>query len=107
MTTNGQVISGPGSPGQQVWIGSDDKSISSPVNTTSWQGAEETVFGFIAMTVFSNGKCESASRNPPGGSGWRRKARVSPTSRNWSGSRSIPQATRSMVPNRLVRTGMP
>ena len=80
--------------------------MSSPVSTISWQGALPTVFGFIAITVRSIGSMSSASRQPPGGSGWRRKARVSPTSRNWWGSRSMPQATRSTVPNRLTSTGM-
>ena len=43
VTTSGQVISGAGSPGQQVWIGSLPRSMSSPVSTISWQGAEPTV----------------------------------------------------------------
>ena len=51
-----------------------------------------TVFGFIAITVLRSGSSSSASRQPPGGSGWRRKASVSPTSRNCCGSRSMPQA---------------
>jgi hypothetical protein len=64
------------------------------------------VRGFIAITVRSIGSMSSASRQPPGGSGWRRKASVSPTARSWCGSRSMPQATRSTVPNRLTSTGM-
>ena len=37
------------------------------------------------MTVRSSGSISSASRQPPGGSGWRRKASVSPTARSWLG----------------------
>ncbi len=106
VTISGQVMSGAGSPGQQVWIGNLPRSMSSPVSTTSWQGAVPTVRGFIAITVRSMGSMSSASRQPPGGSGWRRKASVSPTWRNWPGSRSMPQATRSTVPKRLTSTGM-
>jgi hypothetical protein len=80
--------------------------MSAPVRTISWQGARETVRGFIAITVFSSGSSSSASRQPPGGSGCFRKASVSPTWRNWSGVRSMPQATRSTVPKRLTSTGM-
>ncbi len=107
VTTSGQVISGAGSPGQQVWIGSAARSISSPLRTISWQGAAPTVRGRIAITVRSSGSSSNASRQPPGGSGCFRKARVSPISRKPPGSRSIPQATRSTVPNRLTSTGIP
>ena len=106
VTTSGQVISGAGSSGQQVWIGNSDKSISAPRSTISWQAPAETVRGRIAMTVFSSGSISNASRQPPGGSGCFRKARVSPISRNCCGSRSMPQATRSTVPNRLTSTGI-
>src|SRR5439155_411150 len=106
VTTSGQVISGAGSSGQQVWIGSSDRSISAPRSTISWQAPDATVRGRIAMTVFSKGSISSASRQPPGGSGCFRKARVSPISRNCRGSRSMPQATRSTVPNRLTSTGI-
>ncbi len=53
VTTSGQVISGAGSPGQQVWIGSRPRSMSAPVSTISWHGALPTVRGFIAITVRS------------------------------------------------------
>ncbi len=106
VTTSGQVINGAGSSGQQVWIGSNDRSISAPRSTISWQGAAATVRGRIAMTVFSKGSISNASRQPPGGSGCLRKARVSPISRNCCGSRSMPQATRSTVPNKLTSTGI-
>ena len=75
VTTSGQVISGAGSPGQQVWTGSRSRSMSAPFSTTSWHGAPAlTVFGFIDSTVFASGSSSSASREPRGGSGWRRKA---------------------------------
>ena len=106
VTTRGQVISGAGSPGQQVWIGSRPRSMSSPMSTTSCTGPAPMVRGFIARTVLRSGSISIASRQPLGGSGWRRKASVSPTSRSWSGSRFMPQATRSTVPKRLTRTGM-
>ena len=106
VTTSGQVISGAGSPGQQVWIGSRARSMSSPVSTTSCIGPSPTVRGFIARTVLSSGSISIASRQPLGGSGWRRKASVSPTSRSPSGSRFMPHATRSTVPKRLTSTGM-
>ena len=80
--------------------------MSAPSQTTSWQGAAATRFGFIAITVRASGSMPRASRQPPGGSGWRRKASVSPISRSRSGVRSMPQATRSTVPKRLTRTGM-
>ncbi len=80
--------------------------MSSPFSTTSWQGADDTVFGFIDRTVLTSGIISIASRKPPGGSGWRRNASVSPTPRNSCGSRSMPQATRSTVPNRLISTGI-
>src|SRR5207253_2656341 len=67
VTTNGQVISGAGSSGQQVWIGSNDRSISAPRNTISWHGAPATLRGRIAMTVFNSGSISNASRQPPGG----------------------------------------
>jgi len=80
--------------------------MSSPRQTTCWHGADPTVFGFMAMTVFSSGSIPQASLKPPGGSACLRKASVSPTARNWSGVRSMPQATRSTVPKRLTSTGM-
>ncbi len=99
-------MSGAGSPGQQVWIGSAVRSTSSPLSTTSWQGAFETVLGFIAITVLSSGNISKASRQPPGGSGCFSQASCSPRARNSPGSRPMPQATRSTVPKRLTRTFM-
>ncbi len=106
VTTIGHVISGAGSPGQQVWMGNLARSISSPRSMISWQGALDTVFGFIAKTDLTIGNRASASRHPLGGSGWRKKASCSPKLRSSSGVRCIPAATRATVPNRLVRTGI-
>ena len=61
---------------------------------------------FCDSTYVAEFARDTASRQPPGGSGCLRNARVSPTSRSWCGSRSMPQATRSTVPNRLTSTGM-
>ena len=112
VTTSGQVISGAGSPGQQVWIGSLERSIWSPVQTTSCTGAFFTVAGRIDITVLASGSMSKASFRPRGGSGARRKASSSPTSRSsaavvrsWP-SRVTPMATRLTVPNRLTRHGM-
>ena len=104
VTTKGQVIKGAGSPGQHVWIGKLARSMSLPCRMISWQGAEATVLGFIATTVFSSGIIAIASRHPPGGSGCRKKASVSPIFLRSAGSRSIPHATRSTVPNRFAKT---
>ena len=82
VTTSGQVISGAGSPGQQVWIGSRPRSMSAPRSTTSWQGARATVLGFMASAAFSSGTISIASRQPPGGSGCLRNASSSPSSRS-------------------------
>jgi hypothetical protein len=76
------VISGAGSPGQQVWIGSMPRSMSGPRRTTSWHGARATVLGFMDKAAFSSGTISMASRQPPGGSGCLRKASSSPSSRS-------------------------
>ena len=112
VTTRPQVISGAGSPGQQVWIGRDPKSIRSPVSTTSCTGAFFTVLSRMPMTVWASGSISQASFRPRGGSGLRRKASSSPTSRSSPAvvrsrpSRVTPMATRFTVPNRLTSTGM-
>ena len=106
VTTSGQVISGAGSPGQQVWIGSRPRSMSAPLSTTSWQGARPTNLGFIDSATLTSGSSSSAWPKLSGGTGCLKKARVSPSSCSWCGSRFMPQATRSTVPNRLVSTGI-
>jgi len=69
VTTRPQVISGPASPGQQVWIGSRERSTSLPSQTISWQGALSRSFGAIFSTCFSTGSLSQASFRPLGGSG--------------------------------------
>ena len=80
--------------------------MSEPLSTISWQGARPTVLGFIDSATLTSGSSSSAWPKLSGGSGWRKKASVSPSSRSWCGSRPMPQATRSTVPNRLVSTGI-
>ena len=66
----------------------------------------------MLITVFISGSILAASATPRGGSGWRRKAKRSPTSRrSIAVDRSLPcrvtpMATRLTVPNRLARHGM-
>jgi hypothetical protein len=112
VTTSGQVISGAGSPGQQPWMGSLLRSIWSPFITTCCTGAVFTVRGRMESTVPARGSRLKASFRPRGGSGWRRKARSSPTSRSSAPvvrglpPSVTPMATRFTVPNRLARQGM-
>ncbi len=107
VTTSGQVISGAGSPGQQVWIGSVPRSISSPVSTTSWQGALPTVFGFIASTVFEQRQHLQRLAPAAGRLGLLQEGqRLADLAQLVRARGSMPQATRSTVPNRLTSTGM-
>ena len=69
VTTSRQVISGAGSPGQQVWTGSFDRSIWSPVRTISCTGAFFTVPGRMAITVLARGSMSMASFRPLAGLG--------------------------------------
>jgi hypothetical protein len=93
-------------------MGSLLRSIWSPVQTTSCTGAFFTVAGRMDITVRARGSMSQASFRPRGGSGLRRKARSSPTSRRSAAvvrsrpSRVTPMATRFTVPNRLTRQGM-
>ena len=48
VTVSPQVISGPASPGQQVWIGRRDRSTSAPSQTISWHGALERSLGAMS-----------------------------------------------------------
>jgi hypothetical protein len=110
-----QVISGPASPGQQVWIGSLPRSTSLPSHTISWQGGALTVLGAMSQTAFASDTSLPASLSPLGGSGSLSAESRRPTSRNDSSaapspspacaSIPMPSATRRGVPNRLPRTG--
>ena len=114
VTTSGQVMSGAGSSGQQVWTGRRLRSMSAPWITTCWQAAllAPTVLGFIDSTLLASGISSSASAMLRGGSGWRSEASSSPTSRRLLASRRstppmvTPIAMRFTVPNRLTSTGM-
>ncbi len=114
VTTSGQVISGAGSPGQQVWIGSAQRSMSSPFSTISWQaGARSPSSASSPCTVLASGSSSNASLNAARRFGlaqhgqqfadfaqapWRRCGPTPP--------RVTPMATRFTVPNRLTSTGM-
>ena len=107
VTVRPQVISGPASPGQQVWIGSRERSTSLPSHTISWQGALSSTFGAMLSTCFSTGSLSQASFSPLGGSGSFRYASSLPTSRSAATDSSpMPSATRRGVPNRFASTGM-
>ena len=56
-----------------------------------------TVFGFIAMTDLTSGNMPTASLKPAGGSGWRKNANVSPT------SRSSADVVRSLSPTVMAK----
>ena len=77
-----------------------------------WQAAEPAVLGRMLITVLASGTSCMASLSERGGSGWRKVASSSPTSRrDFASVRSTPpmvtpMATRFAVPNRLTRTGM-
>src|SRR6266581_943726 len=112
VTVNPQVISGPASSGQHVWIGRRARSTSFPSHTTCWHGASEISFGAMCITCLPIGiQRSSTSRNPLGGSGSLRNARSFPISRSASrgsapGSAPMARATRRVVPNRLPSTGI-
>ncbi len=86
--------------------------MSEPLSTTSCTAAFFTTAGRMAITSRAIGSRSQASFSPRGGSGWRRKASSSPTSRRSLAVRRsrpprvTPRATRSTVPNRLARHGM-
>ena len=65
VTIKGQVIRGAGSFGQQVWIGSLLRFISFPSRIISWQGAFETVLGFIFEPLWSPKVAKMASKIGP------------------------------------------
>src|SRR6266850_6012801 len=112
VTVNPQLMSGPASSGQHVWIGRRARSRSFPSHTTCWHGASEISFGAICITCLPIGiQRSSTSRNPLGGSGSLRNASSFPISRSVSrgsapGSAPMARATRRVVPNRLPSTGI-
>src|SRR4030066_107926 len=107
VTVSPQVISGPASPGQQVWIGNMARSTSSASINTSWQGALFTTLAGMLSTCLKVGSFSHRSLKPFGGSGSFRYASSRPMSRKAAtDSAPIPRATRSGVPNRLPCTGI-
>ena len=94
--TEGSVMKGPPSPGQQVGIGRRSRSGRS--STTSWHGPLETVFGRESASDLSLPRARSLSPMPWGGCSSSTEATFSPS----SSSRSTPNA-RHM--RRSVRTG--
>ena len=49
VTVRPHVISGPASPGQQVWTGRRARSTSLPSHTISWHGADDRSFGAMSQ----------------------------------------------------------
>ena len=105
--TSGQVISGAGSPGQQVWIGGFQQI----------DVAAQPAFGLAVRLRHTSAAASSAPRAPSASDSWRpsshRPARARarpPAFRRVHGCATVstpnPAATRSAVPNRLARTGI-
>ena len=82
--------------------------MSSPVSTTSWQGAlRDRACGFIAITVLQQRQHVERLAPAAGRLGLAQEGeRLAELRAAGPGSRSMPQATRSTVPNRLTSTGM-
>ena len=101
--TAGSVMNGAGSPGQQRWIGSRSRSMSSPVSTTSWQAPRETVFGIESAIDFSFLRPRTFSTSPCGGC----SSSTSSSRSAMSSSRSTPKARhiRRSVPNWFTSSG--
>ena len=99
--TEGSVMKGPPSPGQQVAIGSRSRSGCS--STTSWHGPSETVLARESASDLSLPSARSLSPMPCGGCSSSTEATLSPS----SSSRSTPKARhiRRSVPNWLIRSG--
>ena len=81
--TRPQVINGPASSGQQVWIGSAPRSTSSPSQTTSRQGGRAPLRPHVPDRS-RHLQQRPASRRPFGGSGSFRLASTTPMSRSRS-----------------------
>ena len=72
VTTRGHVIRGAASSGQHLIIGIVDISTALPSRTTSWHGAERTLFGPRVSIFPKKGMLFTVSHKPSGGSGrWR------------------------------------
>ena len=107
VTTSGQVISGAGSPGQQVWIGSSAK-----VDLVARQhhllhrrrryGLRPHGHDGLGQRQHLHGLREAAAAVPAAQEG----QQLADLAQLGRGSRSMPQATRLTVPNRLTRQGI-
>ena len=56
VTVRPQVINGPASSGQHVWIGRRARSTSRPSHTISWHGPELRSFGAMSSTFMNTGR---------------------------------------------------
>ncbi len=103
-----QVISGPASSGQQVWIGRRARSTSLPSQTMSWHAGPRTSCGAISHNAaLSSATLLKTSRKPSGGSGSLKSASSAPTSRKAAMSLApIANATRRVVPKRFASIGI-
>ena len=99
--TEGSVMNGPPSPGQQVAIGRRSRSGWS--STTSWQGPLETILGRESASDLSLPRARSLSPIPCGGCISSTEETFSPS----SSSCSTPKARhmRRSVPNWLMSSG--
>ena len=99
--TEGSVMNGPPSPGQQVAIGRRSRSGWS--STSSWQGPLETVCARESASDLSLPRARSLSPTPCGGCISSTEETLSPS----SSSRSTPKARhmRRSVPNWLISSG--
>src|SRR6266849_166015 len=101
--TAGSVMKGAGSPGQQCWMGSSARSISSPVSTTSWHGPERTLRGIESAIDFSFFSPFTFSTSPCGGCISSTSSSLRPTASRL-GSPNARHILRS-VPNWLISSG--
>ena len=108
VTISGQVMSGAGSPGQQVWTGSVPRSMSSPVSTISRQArAMPTVLRLHRHHGAQHGQHVERLAPAAGRLGLAQEGQRLADARATRGApRSMPQATRSTVPKRLTSTGI-
>ena len=99
--TDGSVMKGPPSPGQQVGMGRRSRSGCS--STISWHGPFETVLARESASDLSLPSARILSPMPCGGWSSSTEATFSPS----SSSRSTPKARhiRRSVPNWLIRSG--
>ena len=101
--TTGRVMKGPPSSGQHFRIGSLERSISFPLNTTSWHGAFDVLRGSNLITSSPVGSRFTNWRSDAGGATRTRRSSLSARASREVVPRAI-QIRRSL-PKALVRTG--